>query len=69
MSHLDHFCVKQGLTFLLGLMQDELGEMGQHLSRKLGQVTQCFPLVLYSKEVGMQMREAPPNAFLGISPF
>lgn len=53
MSHLDHFCVKQGLTLLLGLMQDELGEMGQHLSHKLGQVTQCFPLVLYPKEVGM----------------
>lgn len=53
MSHLNHFCGKQGLTFFLGPMQDELGDMGQHLSRKLGQVTQYFPLVLYLKEVGM----------------
>lgn len=33
-SSLNLFCVKQGLTFLLGVMQDKLGEMGQDLSCK-----------------------------------
>lgn len=30
---------------------------------------QCFPLVLYSKELGMQRHEAAPNFFLGVFPF
>lgn len=33
------------------------------------QMIQCFPLVLYSKELGMQPHEAAPNFFLGVFPF
>ena len=47
-SSLNLCCVKQGLTVLLGLTQDKLGEMGQDRSHKSDQMTQCSPLVLYS---------------------
>lgn len=43
--------------------------MGQDLSHRPDQTTQCFPLALYSKELGMQLHEAAPNIFLGIFPF
>lgn len=32
-------------------------------------MTRCFPLLLYSKELGMQLHEGALNFFLGVFPF
>ena len=68
-SFLSFFCAKLELTFFRGLMQDKLGDVGQDLSHKPRQMTQCFPSVFCSKELGTQLHEAALNFFLGVFPF